>query len=64
MLEYYAGIITQRVENNDRRRDCDVLLIQSRPEDAHADHGWKKIWEGGRPGDRSERYSLYHRMRR
>jgi hypothetical protein len=25
--------------------------------------GWKKIWEGGRPGDKDERYRLYQRVK-
>jgi hypothetical protein len=25
---------------------------------------WRKIWEGGRPGDKDERYRLYQRVAR
>ncbi len=66
MLHYYADIITQRVEENKKSiANCDVLLVQSGPrEKATAQRGWKKIWEGQRPGDKDERYYLYHRPRR
>ncbi|HSQ03358.1 MAG TPA: hypothetical protein VLN59_04955, partial [Burkholderiales bacterium] len=63
MLEYYTGVISQRLET-ESRRDCDLLLIQSRPGEEHAQRGWKKIWDGGRPGDKAEHYYLYHRTRR
>jgi 4-amino-4-deoxy-L-arabinose transferase-like glycosyltransferase len=61
MLEYYAGIITQRSDISGTV-DCDLLLLQSRAQDQPSvGGGWGKIWEGGRPGDRNERYYLYQR---
>lgn len=61
MLEYYAGIITQRSDISGTV-DCDLLLVQSRTRDPPSvGGGWGKIWEGGRPGDRNERYYLYQR---
>ena len=59
MLQYFGGITTQR---NARRR-CDWLLVQgNRVARSVGDESeWKKIWEGSRTGDKSERYRLYQR---
>ena len=61
MLDYIAGIITYREEVPERRRDCDLLLVQGVPQVEHVPSGpWHKIWEGSRPGDdRDERFRLY-----
>lgn len=62
MLHYFAGIITHREEVNERRRNCRFLLVQGRPRNEVPPRGsWNKIWEGGRPGDKDERYRLYQR---
>jgi 4-amino-4-deoxy-L-arabinose transferase-like glycosyltransferase len=62
MLHYFAGIVTFREESPARRRDCDLLLVQGTPHAEHAPRGeWTKIWEGGRPGDKTERYRVYQR---
>jgi hypothetical protein len=62
MLHYFNGIITQREEAPEHRRDCDLLLIQGHPRTEMPPGGaWRKIWEGGRPADRDERYRLYQR---
>ena len=59
MLEYYAGIITQRSDVSGTV-DCNLLLIQGRAKDQPSvDVDWEKIWEGSRPGDYNERYYLY-----
>jgi 4-amino-4-deoxy-L-arabinose transferase-like glycosyltransferase len=63
MLHYFAGIITYRQEVPGRRRECGLMLVQSVPREEIAPAGeWIKIWEGNRPGDRSERYRLYRRL--
>jgi 4-amino-4-deoxy-L-arabinose transferase-like glycosyltransferase len=60
MLHYFAGVVTYREEVAERRRDCDVLLVQGRPLEEHVPlGGWDKIWEGSRPGDKDERNRLY-----
>lgn len=65
MLEYYTGTITRRVEDHEDTGSCDLLLVQAHPsEDGGAARGWRKVWEGQRPGDRSERYYLYRHARR
>lgn len=62
MLEYYAGIVTQREEIGRPKRECDLLLTQGTATQEHAiGAGWKKIWEGARPGDSRERFRLYKR---
>jgi hypothetical protein len=40
------------------------MLVQGTPETELFQPGerWKKIWEGGRPGDKNERYRLYRRL--
>lgn len=62
LLHYFAGIITEREEGIARSPNCDLLLVQSKPQEELAPRGpWKKIWEGNRPGDKDERYRLYRR---
>jgi hypothetical protein len=64
-LHYFAGIITYRDEVPERRRDCDLVLVQGKPLDENVmPRQWKRIWEGQRPGDKDERYRLYQRQRR
>jgi len=60
MLQYFGGITTQR----HARAACDLLLEQggSVPSSTGRDPSWKKIWEGGRPSDKNERFRLYQRI--
>jgi 4-amino-4-deoxy-L-arabinose transferase-like glycosyltransferase len=62
LLEYYAGILTRRTEVNPQHR-CELLLVQGSAHDLGTSPGpeWRKIWEGARPGDKSERYRLFQR---
>ena len=63
MLHYFAGILTYRDEASDRRRDCDLMLVQGTPREETPPSGaWTKIWEGSRPRDKAERYRLYQRQ--
>jgi len=65
MLHYFADIVTYREEVKERRRKCDLLLVQGHPRYEVPPHGsWRKLWEGGRPGDKDERYRLYRRTAR
>jgi len=63
LLEYYAGIQTQRLERAGPSRNCQELLVQSRfsckalTEDRP---GWQVFWHGGRPGG-NECFSLYQK---
>jgi 4-amino-4-deoxy-L-arabinose transferase-like glycosyltransferase len=61
MLHYFGNIITRREEAPAGERRCELLLVQGHPQSEAAPRGWKKIWEGGRPGDKDERYRLYRR---
>lgn len=58
-LHYHANLITRRGKSGDK---CNWLLVQGqiRQQPAVA-AGWTKVWEGGRPSDRDERYYLYKR---
>jgi 4-amino-4-deoxy-L-arabinose transferase-like glycosyltransferase len=63
MLHYFAGIVTHREESAERRRDCDLMLVQGVPqEEKPPAGGWIKVWEGNRPGDKTERFRLYRRQ--
>ncbi len=61
-FDYHADIVTLRAEIRPRS-DCRLLLVQenARQTPAHPGAGWKKIWEGNRAGDRSEKFRLYQR---
>jgi 4-amino-4-deoxy-L-arabinose transferase-like glycosyltransferase len=54
-LEYFGGIRTRWGS-----KACHWLVIQGGPTELAPD-GWTKVWEGHRPGDRSERLRLYRR---
>ena len=64
MLHYVSNIVTYREEVATRRRNCDLLLTQGVVREEVAAPGWRKIWEGSRPGDKVERYRLYRRTSR
>ena len=61
MLQYFAGIVTWRIDVPARKRnDCDLMLVQGVASEETVPLGaWRKIWEGTRPGDKVERYRLY-----
>jgi 4-amino-4-deoxy-L-arabinose transferase-like glycosyltransferase len=54
-LDYFGGIRTRWGS-----KTCNWLVIQGGPTEIAPD-GWTKVWEGHRPGDRSERLRLYRR---
>ena len=62
VLDYHAGIVTRRLETQGRNA-CDLLLLQenARRPARHPGAPWKKIWEGNRAGDRSEKLRLYRK---
>jgi len=60
MLHYFANIITYRLDEPARKRDCEITLTQGVASEEQVPPGrWEKIWEGTRPGDKVERYRLY-----
>ena len=60
VFDYHAGIVTERTELRPRP-ECRLLLIQDNAGERELAPGgqWKKIWEGHRVGDRSEKFRLY-----
>lgn len=61
-FHYFAGIQTLREGNRDAAQ-CRLFLIQgtAQKESLPPGAGWRKIWEGGRASDRTERFRLYAR---
>jgi len=60
-LQYFANIVTRRVESPAAAK-CRLLLEQSSSHNGPTPPGWNKVWEGHRPGDRSESLRLYSLM--
>jgi 4-amino-4-deoxy-L-arabinose transferase-like glycosyltransferase len=56
-LDYFVGIRTRPLAKAD---DCEWLVAEGGPREA-ARPGWRRVWEGHRPGDRDERLRLYRR---
>ncbi|GAB4181504.1 MAG: hypothetical protein Fur0039_26380 [Rhodocyclaceae bacterium] len=63
-LDYFAGIRT-RSAASPAAAQCPLLLMQASGRDAHPSPGagWRRIWEGRRPGDRYELFRLFIRER-
>jgi 4-amino-4-deoxy-L-arabinose transferase-like glycosyltransferase len=61
-FHYFAGIKTIR-EASRAAANCQLFLVQgtAQKEVLPPGTGWRKIWEGGRPSDRFERFRLYAR---
>lgn len=60
MLHYFADIFTRRLEKGSQGASCDLLLVGSNPRNVPTPPvDGRKLWEGGRPGDRKEWYALY-----
>lgn len=59
MLHYFGNITTKP----HALHSCELMLVQGDRKIAPLANKveWKKIWEGGRPGDKVERYRLYQR---
>jgi 4-amino-4-deoxy-L-arabinose transferase-like glycosyltransferase len=61
-FDYHAEIVTERAEIR-AGRSCALLLVQENARLPAANPGasWKKLWEGNRVGDRTEKFRLYVR---
>jgi len=59
LLHYYAGVTTRRVEDFEGI-ECELFVLQWNPRepDERPGPGWTTLWEGGRPGDKKERFRL------
>ena len=55
-LDYFGGLRTQAESSQ-----CHWLINQMQSAEAADPPGWTRIWEGRRPGDRSEIWRLYRR---
>jgi len=63
MLDYWIDLRTLPV-NSARQSHCPALLVEYDENfPPHLSSEWHKAWEGNRPGNRSERFALYHRVR-
>jgi len=58
VIDYFSGI---RPLPESKNTQCRWLLVQGSARSEDRPVGWKKTWEGHRPGDKSERLLLYHR---
>jgi len=60
MLEYVTGIISLRREVSSDTR-CGFILLQDKAGDRRVapEGGWQVVWKGSRPGDNSERFSVF-----
>jgi 4-amino-4-deoxy-L-arabinose transferase-like glycosyltransferase len=56
VLDYFAGIRTRAGADQ-----CHWLIGQSSSSDAADPEGWTRVWEGRRPGDRTEVWRLYRK---
>jgi len=61
MLEYFG----QFKWHSTRLAKCDLLLVQGEriAKPIENEIGWEKIWEGGRLGEKNERFRLYRRVK-
>ena len=61
MLDYFGDILTVKEDQDENsRNNCDLVIVQSTWTDANlSTERWQLIWEGGRAGDKSERYQMY-----
>lgn len=61
-LDYFNGIHTVPLKSADSKR-CNWLLVHGEPRDlaAISAAGWRKVWEGKRPGDRrvTDKFHLF-----
>ncbi len=64
LLDYFAGLRVLPPEHRDAGR-CDTLLAQATRGrlPAFDASGWREAWRGSRPGDRSEAFVLFRRVR-
>lgn len=66
VLYYYAGIQTTRAERGEYAAyGCDLFLLQTNPRhpDARPGAGWVKLWQGSRPGDKTEAFVLFRQAK-
>lgn len=57
LVDYFTGVHLRTTD----RGECRWLMVQGSARHEAAPAGWTHVWEGHRPGDRSERLRLYRR---
>ena len=57
LIDYFTGL---RTVPESKKTDCRWLLVQGSRRETAPD-GWSSVWEGHRPGDKTERLRLYRR---
>ena len=62
LFAYFAGIVTERVEAGEGG-ECPLKLVQlgKGDHDVPLPEGWRRIWEGNRRGDNTEKFVLFAR---
>jgi 4-amino-4-deoxy-L-arabinose transferase-like glycosyltransferase len=66
MLDYVAGVVTERLEQNPRSQ-CEMLLVETvdqRPAEHFPKSGWRLLWSGARPANSRERFWLFKQEHR
>ena len=58
-LRYFIGLKLRPYTKGEQA--CALLLTQGTSRTETTQSGWKKLWEGNRPGDKSEKLRLYRR---
>ena len=62
MLHYFGGIVTSLIYRRSPEQSCDLLITQDHWDDGNIIGApWQLLWEGGRAGDRHERFRLFTR---
>ena len=62
LIHYFGGIVTTDIYLENNGQSCTYLIYQDIWDaDNDIELPWHMIWEGGRAGDKVERYTLYKR---
>ena len=59
-IAYFSGLEAKRFRAD---KPCEWLVVQNRtPAEISRNPAWEKVWEGSRPGERKERFTLYRKQ--
>lgn len=58
LLDYFADL---RTVSGPRGGTCEWLLVQGAARSEKVPDGWRRVWDGHRPGDKTERLRLYRK---
>ena len=64
LLDYYTDLRVTPLKNG-AMPSCHLFLVQEDKNHAHINLGkdWKIIWQGNRPADRHEKFTLYQKTK-